>query len=187
MAFEVGSTVSSPSGNEIPEDLNPGNPAMALTESDAVRTRRFVFERQGGEWTISRHTWAEVVNSGFAFTIADPGFEDVEIWEFENKSGGWNHPIHAHLTDFKVLSRNGEPPFPWELGPKDTVYLGENQLIRVVLRFEKQRGKYMLHCHNTGHEDHDMMTQFEVGEGGPSPFSAPPRGLPAPPLVPPGP
>ncbi|MFM7686133.1 MAG: multicopper oxidase domain-containing protein, partial [Actinomycetota bacterium] len=23
-------------------------------------------------------------------------------------------------------------------------------------------GKYMVHCHNLVHEDHDMMTQFEV-------------------------
>ena len=26
-------------------------------------------------------------------------------------------------------------------------------------------GKYMVHCHNLAHEDHDMMHQFSVGLG----------------------
>ena len=43
-------------------------------------------------------------------------------------------------------------------------------------------GRYMMHCHNLPHEDHDMMTQFEVGRNGPSPFAAPAQPLPAPPL-----
>ena len=36
-------------------------------------------------------------------------------------------------------------------------------------------GKYMVHCHNLVHEDHDMMTQFEVldpHEVGDDPMSA---------------
>src|SRR3712207_7960017 len=36
----------------------------------------------------------------------------------------------------------------------------------VIMKFENQRGKYMMHCHNLVHEDHDMMTQFEVGDDG---------------------
>ena len=41
------------------------------------------------------------------------------------------------------------------------MYLGENETVRVIMRFEGC-GKYMVHCHNLVHEDHDMMTQFEV-------------------------
>jgi hypothetical protein len=41
----------------------------------------------------------------------------------------------------------------------------------------------MIHCHNIVHEDHDMMTQFEVGQGGPDPIAtASARPLPALPL-----
>ncbi len=41
----------------------------------------------------------------------------------------------------------------------------------------------MMHCHNLVHEDHDMMTQFEVrsraGDNGPDPIkAAPPKDLP---------
>jgi spore coat protein A, manganese oxidase len=166
MAFEVGSTVSTFANNEIPQDLNPNMAVMGLTEADAVRTRRFTFQRDNGHWTINGHTWEDVVNSDYEFTLANPGFEEVEIWELENKSGGWHHPVHIHLVDFKVLSRNGQPPETWERGPKDVVFVGENDLIRLVMRFENQRGKYMMHCHNLVHEDHDMMGQFEVGDGG---------------------
>ena len=42
-------------------------------------------------------------------------------------------------------------------------------------------GKYMIHCHNLVHEDHDMMGQFTVGEGGYDPITtAPAQPGPAP-------
>jgi hypothetical protein len=44
----------------------------------------------------------------------------------------------------------------------------------VIMRFENQRGRYMMQCHNLVHEDHDMMVQFEVGTGGPDPITADP-------------
>ena len=166
MAFQVGAAVSSSANNEVPRDLNPNMNVMGLTESDAVRTRNFRFERTGGRWTINGTTWEDVVNSDYEFTIANPGFEDVEIWELETRSNGWFHPVHIHLVDFKVLDRNGRPPLPHELGAKDVVYVGEGEKVRVIMRFEHQRGKYMMHCHNLVHEDHDMMAQFQVGDDG---------------------
>jgi spore coat protein A len=118
---------------------------------------------------------------------AAPGQDDVEIWTFDNRSGGWFHPIHVHLTDFKILDRNGQPPLPYEVGPKDVAYAGEGEVVRVIAKFGPRRGKYMMHCHNVIHEDHDMMTNFEVGTGGPDPVTAaPPKPvsqLPTTPLV----
>jgi len=118
---------------------------------------------------------------------AAPGQGDVEIWTFDNRSGGWFHPIHVHLTDFKILDRNGQPPQPYEVGPKDVAYAGEGEVVRVIAKFGPRRGKYMMHCHNVIHEDHDMMTNFEVGTGGPDPVTAaPPKPvsqLPTTPLV----
>jgi len=165
MAFEVGALVSSSANNAVPQDLNPNMKVMGLTAADAVRTRHLRFERGNGHWQINDSTWEDVVNSGYRFVVANPGFEEVEVWELENTSGGWFHPIHIHLVDFRVLDRNGQPPEPYEQGPKDVVYVGENDLVRVVMRFENQRGRYMIHCHNLVHEDHDMMTQFQVGDG----------------------
>jgi FtsP/CotA-like multicopper oxidase with cupredoxin domain len=170
--------------NEVPSVLNPGGSPfdpMPLTENQAVRTREWRFKRHQGQWSINNRFWDP------ARMDATPGQGDVEIWTFDNRSGGWFHPIHVHLTDFKILDRNGRPPLPHEIGPKDVAYAGEGEVVRVIAKFGPRRGKYMMHCHNVVHEDHDMMTNFEVGTGGPDPVTtAPPRPvseLPTTPLV----
>ncbi len=161
MAFDVVGDAFDPHDNSIPDALNPHNPVMALRVPDAVRTRQFDFARTHGQFTINGRTWDDVVKSGFSYIAADPRHGDVELWEVRNKSGGWFHPVHIHLVDFKIVDRNGRAPFAYEAGPKDVVYVGENETVRLLMRFEG-RGKYMMHCHNLVHEDHDMMTQFEV-------------------------
>ena len=178
MAFDVVGDDFDPTDNAVPAALNPDNPVMALAESQAVQKRRIDLVRKNGNWTINGHTWDDVVKSKFSLTEADPKNGDVEVWEIRNSSGGWFHPVHIHLIDFKVLDRNGKPPMPHELGPKDVVYVGENEVVRVLARFEG-RGKYMIHCHNLVHEDHDMMSQFEVrDEGEDDPLGDPCKTLP---------
>jgi FtsP/CotA-like multicopper oxidase with cupredoxin domain len=114
-------------------------------------------------WTINGESWQDVIASGYKKVAADPALNSVEIWEIENKSGGWFHPVHIHLVDFQVISRNGQAPFPHERGPKDVVYVGEGETVRVLMKFTPNKGVYMMHCHNLPHEDHDMMVQFRVG------------------------
>jgi FtsP/CotA-like multicopper oxidase with cupredoxin domain len=167
MAFEVVSEATNTSNNEVPIDLNPKMHVMGLQESESVKTRFFEFKRDADRWTTNGTTWDDVVNSDYKMVLANPAPNDVEIWELENKSGGWFHPIHVHLVDFKVLDRNGRAPFDYERGPKDVVYLGEGERVRVIMRFEHQQGRYMMHCHNLVHEDHAMMAQFLVGEDTP--------------------
>lgn len=181
MRFEV---MDTPVDNTpLPAKLNPDNELMNLQASQATKTRYFEFGRScvggtddangvcvGGTdmWTINDKVWDK------NRVDANPGLNDVEIWELENKSGGWFHPVHMHLIDFKILSRNGRAPHPWERGPKDVAYIGEGETVRVLMKFGPQKGKYMMHCHNLVHEDHDMMTQFEVGSGGDDPITAAP-------------
>jgi len=168
MAFDVVDTpvdTGDPTWNTIPSALVDSE-VMSLATAQSTKTRRFRLKRNDrtNVWTIGDDgSWAAVVASGFRKVIANPGLGATEIWEFENSSGGWFHPIHMHLVDFKILTRNGRAPFPYELGPKDTVYVGEGETVRVLVKFGPHRGKYMLHCHNLPHEDHDMMVQFSVG------------------------
>jgi FtsP/CotA-like multicopper oxidase with cupredoxin domain len=166
MAFDVTDAPfdkTDPTWNRIPEVLVEDDPIMALTEADAVRTRRFEFRRQGGKWDINGFTWEDVINSNFQFLLADPDLGDVEIWELVNGGGGWFHPVHIHLIEFKILDRNGAAPFDFERGPKDVAYVGEGDTVRLITKFGPHRGRYMIHCHNLVHEDHDMMGQFGVG------------------------
>jgi spore coat protein A, manganese oxidase len=121
-----------------------------------------------GNGTTKLMTWEDIIASNYKETVANPASGDVQIWEITNKSGGWFHPVHIHLVDFKMLTRNGKPVFNYEQGPKDVAFVGENETIRAIMKFGKAGdpttdGRYMIHCHNLPHEDHDMMTQFRVG------------------------
>jgi FtsP/CotA-like multicopper oxidase with cupredoxin domain len=175
MKFKVLAGTPDLTNNQIPSSFytpvapRPGanytgpDEVMGLTESMATKRRTLEFKRTSGSWTINGVTWAEVIRSGYTSVVADPEPNSIEIWDFVNKSGGWFHPIHVHLIDFKILKRNGSAPFPYENGPKDVAYVGEGETVRVIAKFGPHEGKYMIHCHNLVHEDHDMMQQFRVG------------------------
>lgn len=165
MAFDVTDApvdTSDPTWNRLP-DLLAGSHVMNLKESQATKTRRLEFRHQNSLWTINGQTWQQVIDSNYEALVADPALNGIEVWEIVNGSGGWFHPVHIHLIDFQILSRNGRPPFGYERGPKDVVYVGENETVRVLCQFTPHRGRYMVHCHNLVHEDHDMMVQFGVG------------------------
>lgn len=160
--------------SSIPSTLRTFQPILV---SSAVRTREWAFEHRDDMWVINGKIWNK------NRVDANPNLGDVEIWRFINNARNWFHPVHVHLVDFQILDRNRQPPLPYERGWKDVVYLGEGDDIRVIARFGPHQGKYMIHCHNTVHEDHDMMTQLQVGRGGPDPITtAPAKPLPAPPL-----
>jgi FtsP/CotA-like multicopper oxidase with cupredoxin domain len=117
--------------------------------------RHFEFERFNGVWEIN----------GKTFDVESPTFKvkrgATEIWTLEGK-GSWHHPIHIHMEEGRILSRNGTPPPPHEAGRKDVFVLKPGETVRVLLQFRDFVGKYMMHCHNTIHEDHAMMLRFDV-------------------------
>jgi spore coat protein A len=169
MQFEVIGPATDPRFNAVPTTLlQTPHPAMALKASQAKRTRRMRLKHDDvtNEWTIDGKTWQHVVDSGFKLLFANPQPGDVELWEIETSGGGWFHPLHIHFVDFQVLTRNGGPPRPEERGPKDVVYVDEDSRLRLLMQFSQvggRHGRYMIHCHNLTHEDHDMMTQFQIG------------------------
>lgn len=152
MRFDVVADATDPTS--VPADL-PATTDVPRAE-DAVATRTWEFAHDGGSWSINGKGWD--VNR----IDATPRLGTTEIWRFVNKSGGWWHPIHVHLVEFRVLHRTGRPLAPYEHGPKDTVLLRSNETAEVVMRWKDFRGTYVLHCHNVEHEDDDMMTQFRV-------------------------
>ncbi len=122
----------------------------------SVRQKRhFEFERFNGVWEIN----------GKTFDVESPVFKvkrgTAEIWTLEGK-GSWHHPIHIHMEEGRILSRNGKPPPPHEAGRKDIFVLKPGETVKVFIQFRDFLGKYMMHCHNTIHEDHAMMLRFDV-------------------------
>jgi spore coat protein A len=71
-----------------------------------------------------------------------------------------------------VLDRNGRPPLPQEAGWKETVKVGPNETVRVIMTWPEVPDNggiaggfgdtFVFHCHNLEHEDHDMMMQLKV-------------------------
>lgn len=127
----------------------PPAPAAAGT---AAPDHHFRFERQGGAWKINGVGFADVGQR----VLARVPRGTVEVWELENGGGGWSHPVHVHLVDFRVVSRAGgkRGVQPYEAqGLKDVVWLGPGETVRVEARYAPWDGVYMFHCHNLIHED----------------------------------
>lgn len=159
MRFDVVRQEDDPS--EIPAVLRPDVARImeqGFVPANAVRTRKFEFGRRGGIWAINGLGWET------KRVDATPTNGDIEIWELYNNAGGWWHPVHIHLiiNGFKILDCNGKPPFPYERGLKDVAFVGQNEHVRVIGRWAPFKGRFVFHCHNAYHEDHDMMSQFEV-------------------------
>jgi spore coat protein A, manganese oxidase len=153
---------STPIKMNLPAQLNKEFRVLAENQAP-VTTRRFRFEQGGGKWVINGKGWdANRID-------AKPTQNAYEIWEFVNPGSGWIHPVHPHLIKFQILSRNGKKPPCHQRGWKDVVMVHEFETVRVMMKFKPHKGIYMMHCHNLVHEDHMMMTQFEViGEGNPA-------------------
>ncbi len=178
MAFDVTDETFDPANNEIPAPAvprQPGDEPAAEPVGEDAAVRGGAQATACGRSTATSGTTSSPAASRCSRRTRRA--DAVEIWELVNKSGGWQHPFHIHLIDFKILDRNGRPPFAFERGPKDVAYLGEDETVRVLIRFEGT-GKYLMHCHNLVHEDHDMMVQFKVTDPnnpGIDPLSFPPK------------
>lgn len=121
----------------------------------------------------------------------------TEVWEIYNTTGDV-HPMHIHLVNFQVINRQRFdlpnldfdhlvgpviPPFPNELGWKETVHSYPGTVTRVIMKFDLSqtqiktaKGKiiptppsprtggaeYVWHCHILEHEEHDMMHALVV-------------------------
>ncbi len=151
LRFDVDRDAPDPS--RVPDTLRP-LPEIDLTQ--VARVRRWEFKRDQGAWSVN----GEFFNLNEVRAAPKQG--TAEIWVLENGGGGWSHPIHIHLEEFQILSRNGQPPSPVEVARKDVVELGPGDEVRVFMRFRDFLGKYPAHCHNTVHEDHAMMFRWDV-------------------------
>ncbi len=88
----------------------------------------------------------------------------TETWSWTNTTP-MLHPIHIHDVQFRILTRNGQPPAPQEAGLKDTVLIRPDETVTLRLSFADYADPvlpYMYHCHILEHEDAGMMGQFTV-------------------------
>jgi FtsP/CotA-like multicopper oxidase with cupredoxin domain len=160
LKFVVDRNPAEPDTSQVASQLRLLRPLPSAAELATLPVRRFNFERSGGMWAINGRFF-----NVFEPTIT-PAQGSMEIWELFNLDNGWQHPIHIHFEEGRILSKtvNGVPvPIPpHERGRKDVYVVGENMSMRILLRFRDFRGKYMMHCHNLTHEDHAMMLRWDI-------------------------
>lgn len=149
-----------PDTSQVPNVLRALRPLPTDSELALLPVRRFNFERSSGMWSIN----------GRFFDVFTPSVTisrgSTEIWEFTNADNGWQHPIHVHFEEGRILSKtvNGSAVAipPHERGRKDVFNVGELMTVRVLMRFRDFNGKYLMHCHNLTHEDHSMMLRYDI-------------------------
>ena len=91
----------------------------------------------------------------------------TEEWLINNNiASGWLHPVHIHFEEFRTLKRfvNGVevPVPPLQSGRKDVTRMEAGQGALIKMQFRDYNGRYLIHCHNMGHEDNFMMVRWDI-------------------------
>lgn len=156
LRFDVDRDAKDPS--VVPEKLRE-MPAMR----PVTNIREWNFTNEDGTWMINGELFdPERVSARIKVNTA-------EYWDLTSL-GDWGHPVHIHREEFRIISRDGLSPAPEEQGRKDVIKLmpindtglGYASSARLYFDFRDMMGRYMMHCHNTVHEDHAMMIRFDV-------------------------
>jgi spore coat protein A len=167
----------------------PGNVVTRyLTLNETFDGRGRLIQLLGTDKDVSPGAFGRAYDSA-ATEIIKEG--TTEVWEIINLTGD-THPIHFHLVNGQVLSRQGfnaagyaggKPEYQGpalapdlnESGWKETVRMNPDQVTRVLMKFdlasvpfpvpESPRtggNEFVWHCHILEHEEHDMMRPLIV-------------------------
>jgi FtsP/CotA-like multicopper oxidase with cupredoxin domain len=184
MRFDITGPPILPDQSQVPSVLTTlPNISTPLANLVATRIWNFNDDVVGAEGDPANAN-AKVFNvNGVTF---DPNRADAtvaqgsaETWLIRNRfpGTGWTHPIHIHLEEGRVLDRrnitvnpttgvatitNHRVP-PLEQGRRDVYPILPNDEVLIFLQFRDWFGKYMIHCHNLGHEDNLMLLRWDVG------------------------
>lgn len=147
------------------ESVDPAtNPTFYQLPSTNVEpriVRTFKFDRLNGQWSINGQF---MDCNNFRFAVRQ---NSSEQWLLTNLTGDWTHPIHIHLEEHQILTRNRvAPTVPADKGRKDVTQVHPNERVQLFFRFRDWLGKYPIHCHNVVHEDHAMMALWHVVPAG---------------------
>jgi len=151
--------------NSVDFETNPNVQFYALPARETPRVKRkFRFERENGLWAINDKFFPED-DTTVNFRVKQ---NTAEQWSFEQEEDEWMHPIHVHLEEHQMLTRNGVVIGPGnvEYSRMDINRLQHNELNIIFMRFRDFEGRYPIHCHNTLHEDHAMMLRFDIDQTG---------------------
>jgi FtsP/CotA-like multicopper oxidase with cupredoxin domain len=177
-----------------PADYEPGKKTMipltidrtagTVTDPDGnvtanlltARHRTFEFVHSGGGVDDLGHAgpWFIKVDGG-ARNAAHPNRisailrGEAEVWTIKG-GRGWTHPVHIHFEEGVILTRGGKLPPAWEqYARKDMYRIGTEDdstgEVEIAYRARDFLGDYVMHCHNTTHEDYAMLLRWDSMNG----------------------
>jgi len=152
-------------------------PLPTINLGEAVQTRLWRFNRTNGQWAINGELFDPDIDHTPA-RLNNPRHQvkrnSAEIWIFESVDDGWDHPVHVHMEEGVATRVDGVAISPSQLSRRDIWQLRGRGRIETFRRFRDFpdpefsgvppgiAGRYVMHCHNTVHEDHAMMVSFTV-------------------------
>ncbi|HKX27948.1 MAG TPA: multicopper oxidase family protein [Blastocatellia bacterium] len=159
MRFDVAGEAVIPDTPPIPSTL-----ATYPTLPDPTATKEWTFKLVGGRFLVNdlefdANRVDHVVLKG-----------TTEEWSLRNDviAGNWVHPVHIHFEEFRIMERtnaNGNVALSaLEQGRKDVVTLPGQTSAKIRMQFRDFVGRYLIHCHNTNHEDAFMMVRWDIVE-----------------------
>jgi FtsP/CotA-like multicopper oxidase with cupredoxin domain len=158
----------------------PDTPAIPSTLIDMppVPTPAATFN-----WTFKLVGGVFLVNDE-QFSANDPAHcvlrGTAEEWNLQNNllPGNWVHPVHIHFEEGRILERTtrldpvNQPDVntPVALNPdeatansrRDVYILPGQHTVKMRQAFRDFTGRYLIHCHNMGHEDNFMMARWDI-------------------------
>jgi FtsP/CotA-like multicopper oxidase with cupredoxin domain len=195
MAFNITGPPPIPDESQVPAVLTTlPNITAPLANLTQTRLWNFNLAVAGPEGDPANPTGKVFNINGLTF---DPNRADASIqqgtsetWVIRNRfpGTGWTHPIHIHLEEGRVLDRrnvnanpttgalisiNSQGVPPLEQGRRDVYPILPGDEVLIFLQFRDWFGKYMIHCHNLGHEDGLMLTRWDVTTGPSSTVTSP--------------
>lgn len=141
--------------------LANGDP-ITLATTAALPHKEFVLTRGGPaeeeQWVINDLPFDPLV------PLTTVVLNQPEVWTNTNGGGGWVHPMHMHMEEHTTLARIGStlPAHPEDTGKEDVANLEPSESVVFYRNFRTFTGRYVAHCHNLAHEDHNMMFGWSI-------------------------
>jgi FtsP/CotA-like multicopper oxidase with cupredoxin domain len=136
---------------------------ITLASTAALPHKKFTLKKSG---TIGDESMWKIndINFDALVPLAIVVLGRPEVWENLNGGGGWVHPMHMHMEEHTILARKGSTlrTHPDDTGREDVTNLEPSESVTFYRNFRTFTGRYVAHCHNLAHEDHNMMFGWTI-------------------------
>jgi bilirubin oxidase len=134
LRFHVADELDEPDTSVLPAQLRD----VPYPDPTDSAVKEFQFAQTNGVWTINGKRFNDPANR----ILERPALGTVQRWKLINRGGGWTHPVHIHLVDFRVISRESTQTngvsrgvMPYETGLKDVVWLAAREQVVVEAHY----------------------------------------------------